>query len=401
MIYVLHNPIQNYPWGSRTILAELLRQPGPTSEPQAELWMGAHPKAPSQIQVDGDLVNLDRWICGNADAMLGSAVALRFGGQLPFLFKILAVATPLSVQAHPNPQQAVSGFQRENKLGIDLRSPLRNYKDNQHKPELICALTDFWMLNGFRKIDNILKLLHPLPVPELQPLLNALEKNRTSTGLAEFFKGLLTMQHWQQEQAVQTAIRFIKTKSWHDPIFHWMQRLYDFFPTDIGVLFPAILNLYKLAPGHATFIQSGRMHTYLQGTGIELMANSDNVLRCALTTKHKDIPELLNILHFEESSQVKIAPRAIQPCENIYPAPVSEFMLAKIMIQKDQAYSSRKTRSIEIMICTNGYAEIQVAGTTQKLPIFQGTSLLIPACVPQYSITGQATLYKATVPEVE
>lgn len=398
MIYVLRNTIQNYAWGSRTILAELLRQPVPANEPQAELWMGTHPKAPSQIELDGTWVTLDQAIHHNLQPILSSEVALRFGA-LPFLFKILAVATPLSVQIHPNAKQAVDGFQHENDLGIDIKAPHRNYQDRQHKPEIICALSPFWMLNGFRHVTAMIRHLSSLQSPDLSLLLQHLTELEHPQGLKRFIEQLFLLPTWKQEQIIGDSLATIRTKNLRNPIYRWIERLHGFYPTDIGILFPAILHLCRLEPGQAVFINSGRMHSYLEGAGVELMANSDNVLRCALTTKHKNISELLRILHYEETPVNMISPREIQPGEKIYPAPVAEFLLSKIKIKKEDTYFSRANRSVEIMICTNGYAEIQDLSEQTTIRLYQGTAVLIPASVAQYCIKGNAELYKATVPD--
>lgn len=398
MIYILHNQIQNSAWGSRTILAELLRQPVPASEPQAELWMGSHIKAPSSVEIDGCLISLDRFINSHLQAVLSSEVALRFG-QLPFLLKILAIASPLSVQVHPNTQQAIAGFQRENQLGLDIKHDKRNYRDNQHKPEIICALSPFWMLNGFRKIETMIRHLSPLQSPDLTPLIKILERG-DEVALPNFMEQLLTMPSWKQEQIIGAALAAIQQQQLRNPIYRWIERLHECYPTDIGVLFPAILHLCRLEPGEAVFIDSGNMHTYLEGAGVELMSSSDNVLRCALTNKHKDIRECLRILRYQENPVTMVTPREIQPGEQIYPAPVAEFLLSKISIVANKPYWSRTNRSVEIMICTKGYAEIQDLGENSMTPLYQGTSILVPSTVTQYRIQGTATFYKATVPEL-
>ena len=160
-IGILKNTVQDYAWGSLTAIPELLGQPA-TGSPQAELWMGAHPKAPSQVYHDGKWESLLQVIEAHPADVLGKEAAEKFGGKLPYLFKVLAAAKPLSIQAHPNSHQAKEGFARENRLGISLMASNRNYKDDNHKPECICALTRFWGMNGFRRIPEITKYLGSL-----------------------------------------------------------------------------------------------------------------------------------------------------------------------------------------------------------------------------------------------
>ena len=156
----LRNPIRDYAWGSKTALAQLQGRPGPTASPEAELWMGAHPLFPSEVEVDSDSdwVPLSEWIRRDPAAVLGEETARRFGGELPFLFKVLAAERALSIQAHPDAQQARAGFERENAAGLALEDPRRNYRDANPKPELICALTRFRLLCGFRRADEIVVL---------------------------------------------------------------------------------------------------------------------------------------------------------------------------------------------------------------------------------------------------
>ena len=175
-IYKLKNPIQNYDWGSYDAIAKLLGEPVPSPEPQAELWMGAHPKAPSQVLVDGEWLPLPDQIDLNPTGVLGEDVAKRFSDKLPFLFKVLSAGRALSIQAHPSLEQAREGFARENQLGIPVTAPNRNYRDENHKPEIICALTPFYALNGFRRLPEMLELLIQVGASELGPELDAIHR---------------------------------------------------------------------------------------------------------------------------------------------------------------------------------------------------------------------------------
>ncbi|NOZ20096.1 MAG: mannose-6-phosphate isomerase, class I [Planctomycetes bacterium] len=393
----LKNPIQDYAWGSHTAIPELLGQPSPSETPQAELWMGAHPKAPSKVEVGGEWKPLPEVIASAPREILGDRVAKRFGGRLPFLFKILAAAQPLSIQAHPNVAQAREGFARENAEGIPLTAPNRSYKDDNHKPEIICALTPFWAMNGFRKIDEMVCLLKDIGPAELETEIGQLSEHRNPDGLKEFFSTLMTMDKSRQQQVVEQAVAAAERGASGNPIFEWMLKLNEKYPGDIGVLGPVLLNLVKLEPGQAMFLQAGQLHAYLGGVGIELMANSDNVLRGGLTPKHIDVPELLKILRFAETGVSILSPER-QDGDRAYPSDAEEFRLSVLDIDGTAPYTSATDRSVEVMICTGGKAFVKNEGSGKTLTVKKGTSLLVPAAVRRYLIEGEATLYKASVP---
>jgi len=192
-IYLLKNSVQEYAWGSKTAIAELLGQPEPSPVPQAELWMGAHPKAPSLVVTPEADIPLNDFIEGNPDNVLGVATARRFESKLPYLFKVLAAAKPLSIQAHPDLDQARQGFIRENRLGIDIKAPERNYRDANHKPECICALTDYWAMNGFRESGDIARRLHTLCPITLKGIIDRM-LTAGAADLRRFFEALLTLE---------------------------------------------------------------------------------------------------------------------------------------------------------------------------------------------------------------
>jgi mannose-6-phosphate isomerase len=397
-ICFLKNPIQDYAWGSHRAIPELLGEPSPSERPQAELWMGAHPKAPSEILVHGGWRPLPELIGKSPLEILGRRVAEKFSGQLPFLFKVLAAARPLSIQVHPNLDQAKAGFARENTLGIPLTAPNRNYRDNNHKPEIICALTCFWALNGFRRIKDMVSMLKEINPSELSESINAFQARPDRDGLKRFFGTVMTLERPRQQSAVADAVAFAEARADEDPVFEWIRRLHAQYPGDVGVLSPVLLNLVKLEPGQAMFLEARQLHAYLEGVGIELMANSDNVLRGGLTPKHIDVPELLNTLNFAEKDVVILAPEAQGESERIYPSEPEEFRLSVITVGSSTPYTSPEDRSIEIMICTSGKASVKNLESGEMIELNRGKSILVPAAVPKYSIEGQATLYKASVP---
>lgn len=364
----------------------------------AELWMGVHPKGISEVYWDDEWISLPELIQHDPENILGKEVAKKFQNQLPFLFKILAAAMPLSIQAHPNLPQARQGFAKENRLQIPLDDPARNYRDGNHKPEILCALTPFAALTGFREVDEILVLFGRAPIPSLETPLRLLRKNRTPQGLAGFFATLLALSADNRKRAVSELMLCADRTGSTDPVFTWVIRLHQWFPEDIGVFAPLVLNLIHLEPGEALFIDSGDLHSYLGGAGVELMANSDNVIRAGLTTKHADVPELLRILRFEENQGGIIKPQARNRSEWVYPTPAKEFVLSRLSLEKGVPYHERGRRSIEIMICTQGNAEITDLATTEALSVFRGTAFLIPAMVKEIAMEGDATFYRAGIP---
>jgi mannose-6-phosphate isomerase len=397
-IGILKNTVQEYAWGSYTAIPELLGNDSPANTPQAELWMGAHPKAPSKVKLNGEWMSLMKLIEKNPKDILGKVVAEKYNNRLPYLFKVLAAAKPLSIQAHPSLAQAKEGFIMENSLGIPLDAHNRNYKDDNHKPECICALTFFWALNGFRKISSILALLEKICPQGLKSDLNNLRGKPNSLGLKKFFQAIMTMGRAQQNQIIADAIINAQKFTEDDQAYKWMIDLHNEYPADIGVFSPILLNLICLKPGQAMFLPAGELHAYLDGVGIELMANSDNVLRGGLTPKHVDVPELLNVLNFEERELDILSPEESNDCERIYASRADEFVLSVIEIKKDLTCYSPDNRGVEILLCTDGEAIITDLGNDDKLAFGRGKSIIIPSAVKRYSIEGNATLYKAGVP---
>lgn len=388
----MQNTIQPYAWGSRTAIAALRGEPSPSAGPQAELWIGAHPKAPSLVRVHRRWVPLPELIAADPAGMLGAAAAARFDGQLPYLLKVLAAERPLSIQAHPSRAQAREGFARENRLKIPLDAPHRNYRDANHKPECICALTPFWALSGFRAVPEILARLRPVMAARAAGPLDDLTRREGSDGLRAFFTWLMTLPAVQRETLVAAAAAQAAVLADRDPAFGWVRRLQVEYPGDAGVLAPLLLNLVCLAPGEALFLPAGELHAYLEGVGIELMANSDNVLRGGLTPKHVDLPELLRVLTFEERKIEVLRPAAVGPCEGRYASRAEEFQLAVLTVDGDRVYSGPARRSVEVLLCVEG------EGRLGDLALRQGQSALIPAAAGAYRLSGAGRFFKAAVP---
>jgi mannose-6-phosphate isomerase len=395
-IYRLENIVQPYAWGSRTAIADLLGLPNPGDEPQAELWMGTHPKGPSVAVADGERIPLRELITRQPLEILGLDAMRRFGEGLPYLLKVLAAARPLSIQAHPSKHQAAEGFKRENRQGKALDAPDRNYRDDNHKPEIICAQTPFWALNGFRPVAEAADLLAPICPRVLDDAFQDFA-GAGEEGIRPFFEAMMTLSPDKRRQAAGEALEKAKPRADRSPVYRWMVDLATAYPADMGVLSPALLNLIRLEPGQAMYLPAGQLHAYLEGVGIELMANSDNVLRGGLTPKHVDVPELLNVVRFEETAIDLLAPVSAGSGESVYACPATEFSLRIIRTSSAKPYQSPLKRSVEILLCTAGRGRIHSDGQGE-LAVNRGDSLFIPAGIASYAIHGELTAYKATVP---
>lgn len=401
-IVLLKNKIKEYAWGSKTFIPDLIGMHMPSERPQAEMWLGAHAKASSTAFFDKTPIPLRALIEKGPEEVLGVPVAHRFANELPFLLKVLAAAKPLSIQAHPNKQQAEEGFRRENFRKIPIDSPERNYKDQNHKPELICALTPLQALKGFRRNRDIAVLLDKAGARSSGMEMDILSNQPEKEGLKGFIKSLLTMKKERQRCVVEKIIARLNDMETSEPAFVWLKRLYKEYPRDIGVLSPLFLNIVTLEPTEAMYISSGELHAYLEGAGLELMANSDNVIRGGLTPKHVDVTELIDILEFTPREPIKILPEEVGNNEAFYLTGNDEFLLSVIYLKGEAGdssiYNGPGQRSAEIIICTEGKARIEDVHSGDILDVSKGRSFFIPALVKGYTITGEATIYKAATP---
>lgn len=384
----LANPIREYAWGSHTALAELTGRPAPTASPEAELWMGAHPSAPSRVATAAGEVPLDEWIRRDPASVLGAEVARRFSGELPFLFKVLAPARALSIQAHPSEAQAREGFARENAAGLALDDPRRCYRDPHAKPELICALSGFEALCGFRPASEIAAGLDALG-ESAAALRTALDD-----GIARFLRTLLgDVDRRALADAVGVAAADRDAEDWRCVAELWRQ-----YPGDPGVLAPLFLHRVSLAPGEALFLAAGELHAYLSGVGIELMGNSDNVLRGGLTPKHVDVDELLRTLDFEVGRPAVLAARPLARGIEVFETPAPEFALSILRPEPGCVVECASAGGVEILLCVAGRASVREAGSKAALEIARGDSLLVPASVAGYRLEGDAQVFRAAVP---
>ncbi|WP_255950367.1 mannose-6-phosphate isomerase, class I [Streptomyces odontomachi] len=393
--------IRPYTWGSVTAIPDLLGVE-PTGEPQAEMWMGAHPGAPSHTPRGP----LDQVIAAAPERELGPRSTAKFGPRLPFLLKVLAAAAPLSLQVHPNRTQAEQGYADEERRGIPVDAPHRNYKDANHKPELICALTPFDGLCGFRRPAATADLLSGLEVDSLKPYVDLLRAQPEEAALREVLTALLTADPEEMAVTVTASAAACRrlsegadtgtgaaTSAGADTsraTYAAYASIAHHYPGDPGVIAAMLLNHVRLQPGEALYLGAGIPHAYLEGLGVEIMANSDNVLRCGLTPKHVDVPELLRIVRFEAGEPHILRPEATAGGEEAYETPIDEFRLSRYVLSKDSARRDLTAPLPQILLCTAGAVQVGEAA------LAPGESVFVPADEP-VEIAGEGSVFRATV----
>jgi mannose-6-phosphate isomerase len=368
----LHNRIQTYAWGSRTAIAALQGRAVPSAEPEAELWLGAHPSAPSLV-VDAEPPRpLPDLIAAEPAAMLGPAVVDRFGVRLPYLLKILAAEVPLSLQAHPDAEQARAGHATDP----------TTYVDAYHKPELLVAVEPFEALCGFRHPNASAELLDRLGVPALAPVVAAL---RTGSVVDRLRAAVRLLMHWPAPERADlvAAVRAA------GPAL--AARLADLYPDDIGVIVALLLNHVWLRPGDAVFMPAGNLHAYLGGVGVEIMAASDNVLRGGLTPKRVDPPELLRVLRYEVLADPVLRPEPVGPGLSTWSTPAAEFRLVRADLTADG--TTLPGAGPRIVVCLGGKAGLAPGGVT----LAPGEAVFVPAAAPPVRASGPAVVFQASV----
>jgi mannose-6-phosphate isomerase len=328
--------------------------------------------------------------------LLGAEVCDHFGNELPFLLKVLAAGEPLSIQAHPDHEQAREGWARENAEGIPVDAPRRNYRDSNHKPELVCALTPFTALKGFRRADDLARRLEPIAGPELNREVGRLGRERTPAALRALFTRLMTLEADEKDAVIPRALAEAASRGPEDPAWEWVERLHARYPGDVGTLSPLYLNLVTLAPEEALFLSAGELHGYLEGTALEIMANSDNVLRGGLTPKHVDVPELLGVLSFDAREPEIARGQPAGPCERVFRTPAREFELALVGVTAAAPYTPEPGRGVEILLGIEG--ECVLLSEDRDLPLGRGRAVFVPGSGPTYEIGGTGRVARASVP---
>ncbi len=407
----LQGVIRHYPWGSRSAIRELFGM-APGDDPCAELWLGAHPAAPGLA--DGE--PLDALIAADPAAALGAEAAAEFG-SLPFLFKVLSAAEPLSLQAHPSAAQAEAGYEAEDAAGIAPDSPQRVFRDRSHKPELICALSEFRAFCGFRDPAATLDLLDALGASGLDPLRSTLRRDPDASGLRKALAHLLSRDDLADTGGtggsaglVESVVRACAEMATGDgpaeqrAACEAVVSLGERYPDDPAVVAALLLNLVTLRPGEALFLAAGTLHCYLEGTVLEVMASSDNVVRGGLTSKHIDIDTLLAIADTEPLAPAVLRP---EPADGIacYDAGVREFSLRRITLDD----TSAAVEGPAVLLCTEGTAAVDDRATSpsdgragrseqgRMQALGKGQAAWLAAAEGPVRLSGRATLYCAAL----
>jgi len=402
--------VQHYLWGNRDFIPSLLGTANPEREPYAELWFGAHPELPSLVSIGGMELPLDELIHQVPEEVLGAEVCAEFSRELPYLLKVLCAESPLSIQSHPTQAQSRDGFERENTAEIALNAPHRSYRDRNHKPELLVALSDFYGLRGFRPLDQIARVLDE--VEEFRAFGRGFES--TPTALKSLYETFMRRPQSEVDAILGPLVKRLGATQ-NERLYERSEREYWVLRADAefsrgdhkdrGLFSIFLLNLVYLRPGEAMYLPAGVLHAYLQGEGVEIMANSNNVLRGGLTSKHVDVDELLKSVTFEGAEAEVLHG---EPCDDassasVYRSPASEFQIERIEINGSVRYAGIADRSAEIFLVIEGGpgAAIRAVSPSSEVDVRleRGGAFLVPHGVV-YSISAaeNATLFKAAVP---
>jgi mannose-6-phosphate isomerase len=405
----MHNQIRDYDWGSASALAMLQSRP-PSGGPEAELWMGAHPSAPSQLVLDnGAVISLPAAITADPAAVLGAAAAARFGARLPYVLKVLAIARPLSVQVHPNAARALEIHRPEG------GSP---YVDAYHKPEMLYALEPTEALFGFRTPGQAAMLIRRLECDRLNDLAAALEGDvqtqtvdlepvdQQTADSARLHAALATLVNWPVADraslvaAIATAsIRLQSSGNTDYPeAFGWLDRLVGLHPADPMVLAPLLLDLVRLSPGQTIFVPAGVPHCYLSGLGVEILAASDNVLRCGLTSKPIEVDELLHVIDTRPLASSETPLTTLGEHETAWRPDVEDFQLTRIVVDGEPVVADTTIDGPQILLCTRGKVQVQAGSRTVQLT--GGFSAFVTAGAGALTLSGGGEVFRAAPGEL-
>ncbi|HEY0188631.1 MAG TPA: mannose-6-phosphate isomerase, class I [Cellulomonas sp.] len=397
----LTHSVQHYAWGSPTAIPELLGLAA-TGEPVAEAWFGAHASAPSRcVGADGAVgPAMTEVIAGDPSGVLGEDVEARFGATLPYLLKVIAADTPLSLQVHPHIARAREGFAEEEAAGVPVDAPHRNFRDRNHKPELVYALTRFEAICGFRASRRAAELLEGLDARLAKELRLMLAEQPTAAGIEAAFTRLLRpATRPSPEEVEEVAIACAHRLADGSPsprADRTVVRLQQAYPGDPGVVTSLLLNPVTLQPGEALFVPAGGVHAYLSGLGVEIMASSDNVLRAGLTPKHVDVDELLRNVDYVAAPPIRIAPERFHGATRIYYAPVDDFELSVTRVDDDLSHPL-PGRGPRVLLCLAGTLTVS-SQAGSALHLAQGQAAFVPASDGALAVHGGGTLVQADVP---
>lgn len=381
-LHRLVNPVMPYAWGSREAIATLQGRPA-SDGPEAELWIGAHPHAPSTLESDGrSLADL----IGDAPReVLGDAVIERFGDRLPFMVKVIAAAQPLSLQVHPDDALASAGFAREAASAVDVADPRRCFRDPYAKPEMVLPLSDFDALLDFRPTAGAIGALSSLAAPSVHPLIAAL---RAGAPTGEIF---LRLADWPVDDrpSLTAAVRAAASS---DQDLAWVVDLADRYPTDPGVVGALLLNRLRLKPGQAFYVSPGTIHAYLRGTVIEVLGCSDNVVRAGLTPKHVAIDQLRPLLRLDSAPPALLETFSISDDEECWRPPRPEFQLSRLRVDGQRV--ARRTETPEILLCVGG--KVEVSSGDESVSFGSGEAVFVTATARELAFVGQGVIMRAT-----
>ncbi|MEE6274482.1 mannose-6-phosphate isomerase, class I [Georgenia sp. MJ206] len=393
---------RDYAWGSTYAIHDVI---GSTTDdrPLAELWLGAHRSGPAPLEPGAPAPDLRTLIEADPDATLGRDVHSRFGAQLPFLLKLIAPERPLSLQVHPNLERARERFAAECEAGIPLEAPERNYRDANHKPELVYALTTFRAMCGFRAPRRAAELLADLDAGLARELHAMLVADPSSTGVCSVFTRLLAAgsrpSAGEVADVVRACVARLADGSPSPRADDTVRLLAEEYPGDPGVVASLLLNPVTLRPGEALFVPAGGVHAYLSGLGVELMASSDNVLRAGLTAKHVDVAEVLECVDYVAAPPIRLAPETFHGATRVFYAPVDDFELSvTTLADGDCADGPRPLpgRGPRVLLCLDGTVELTAA--TGSLTLGRGQSAFVRADDGPLRVAGVGTLFQADVP---
>ncbi|TYB34951.1 mannose-6-phosphate isomerase, class I [Micromonospora sp. AP08] len=377
---LLQGRIRDYAWGSRTAIAELQGRPVPSAGPEAELWLGAHPGAPATVDRDGNPVSLTELLVGEPEHWLGERLVGRFGTRLPFLLKVLAADAPLSLQAHPDAEQARAGYAAD--------TGRVNYVDPYHKPELLVALSEFEALCGFRDPAESAAAIAAFGVPALEPVVAALRTG--PEGLREAVRLLLS---WPEAERAGLVADVLAAEA-AGPDAGLVRALAVDYPADPGVVVALLLHHVRLAPGEAIWMPAGNLHAYLRGTGVEIMAASDNVLRGGLTPKRVDVDELLRVLRFEVLDEPVVRPEQVAPGVVTWLVPVDDFALHRVEVTAGRPGARLDVPGPRVVLCRAG--EVTVADGVGTVTLAAGQAAIGTAAGGPLVLGGAGVAFVAT-----
>jgi len=389
--YRLRNPVQKYAWGSPRVLPELLGTANPGGEPWAELWIGAHARAPSSVEVGGAWRSLRDFVEREPARVLGAGVVARFGAQLPYLLKVLAVERPLSLQTHPDAARAALGWARESAAGIPLEAAERSYPDANPKPELVCALGAFEALCSFR------------PLEEARACAEALGARRLAAALADAARPgdalarLLALPAPERAALAAELAERAEAAAGCDAALRWVAELHAAYPGDVAVAAPLLLHHVELDAGEALDLAAGDLHAYLRGTALEVMASSDNVLRAGLTTKPIAVDELLAVMRPDAAPPPRRRAARGAPGELVYAPGHEWFRLALLDADGTAPLEVEAAYGVELLLCLDGEGEVVAADAPgAPLRVRRGEALLVAGETPRYALRGRVRLARAT-----